>query len=62
MFKYGLVLFPTKFELGKTKIECIGLVIVVGKIQLQPHVLAKLYTFPDVIKNKTQLQRFLGLS
>jgi hypothetical protein len=47
-------------EIGKNKIEFLGLVIYEGKVELQTRVLQALAEFPDRILDKTQLHRFLG--
>lgn len=40
--------------------EFLGIIIVEGIIQLQEHVLQKLVASPNTIRDKKQLQRFLG--
>lgn len=59
-FRHNLALSEKKMEIGKTKIEFIGLVIYEGKKELQTRVLQALTEFPDIILEKTQLHRFLG--
>jgi hypothetical protein len=60
VFRHDLALSENKMEIGKTKIEFLGLVIYEGKVELQTRVLQALAEFPDRILEKTQLQRFLG--
>jgi hypothetical protein len=47
-------------EIGKTYIEFLGFHINKGQILLQEHILKSFDQFPDIISDKTQLQRFLG--
>jgi hypothetical protein len=49
-----------KMIIGVPKINFIGLQISFGKIILQPHILEYIHSFLDEIKDKTQLQRFIG--
>jgi hypothetical protein len=60
VFRHDLTLSKKKMEIGKTKIEFLGLVIYEAKVELQTHVLQALAEFPDRILDKTQLHRFLG--
>ena len=56
----GIVLSKKKMELCKTNIKFLGHEIENGQIALQKHALEFADKFPDVILDKTQLQRFLG--
>ena len=60
VFRHILALSKKKMEIGKTKIEFLGIFIYEGKVELQTHVLQALAEFPDRILDKTQLHRFLG--
>jgi len=59
-YKHGLDLSDKKLEIGKTKMEFLGLVIFQGSVELQTYVLQALEKFTDKIVDRTQLQRFLG--
>ena len=61
VYQHGLALPKPKMEIGKTEIKFLGLKIRKGKVVLQDHILGVFKKFPDVITNKTQLQRFLGI-
>ena len=56
----GLVLSKKKIELFQTSINFLGHTIQNGQISLQKHAMEFADKFPDVIIDKTQLQRFLG--
>lgn len=56
----GLVLSKKKMELFQTSIKFLGHQITNGQISLQKHAIEFADKFPDVLKDKTQLQRFLG--
>ena len=58
--KNGLVLSKRKIEVFQTSIKFIGHQISNGQISLQQHAIDFADKFPDVLKDKTQLQRFLG--
>lgn len=58
--KNGLVLSKKKMELFQTSIKFLGHQISNGKISLQQHAIEFADKFPDVLRDKTQLQRFLG--
>ena len=58
--EHGIILSEKKAEIGKTKIEFLGLIIDQGNIELQPHIALKIREFPDQLEDKKQLQRFLG--
>ena len=62
VFKHGFVFSDSdeKFQIGKVKIDYLGLHIEQGHVNLQPHVLTHLLKFPDVILDIKTLQRFLG--
>lgn len=55
----GINISTKKIEMFKQQIDFLGLTINEGKIALQPHVLTKIADFPNVIKDKVQLQRLL---
>jgi len=58
--KNGLVLSKKKIEVFQTSIKFLGHKICNGQISLQQHAIEFADKFPDVIRDKTQLQRFLG--
>jgi hypothetical protein len=60
IYKHGIALSKKKMEFAKTKIEYLSLILFLGKIEMQEHVLKALSQFPDKILAKKQLQRFLG--
>ena len=41
--------------------DFLGIHILNGQIQMQPHVLTKLSEFPDVLPDTKSIQRFLGV-
>ncbi|AFO54491.1 reverse transcriptase [Rose yellow vein virus] len=59
--KNGIVISKKKMELGLTKINFLGCEIENGRIILQNHVLENLSKFPSEIKDKKELQSFLGI-
>jgi len=62
VYNHGLVLsdIEENFQIGKVKIDYLGLHIEKGHVELQPHVLTHLLKFPDIITDVKTLQRFLG--
>lgn len=58
----GLVLSPSekKMQIAVDEVNFLGVVIKNGHISLQQHILTDIKHFPDIITDKTQLQRFLG--
>lgn len=56
----GVILSEKKATLVQTKIKFLRLEIEEGKHQLQSHILTHIQEFPSEIKDKNQLQRFLG--
>lgn len=58
--KNGLVLSKKKIEVFHNSIKFLGHTICNGKISLQQHAIEFADKFPDVLKDKTQLKRFLG--
>ena len=56
----GLVISPLKIKLFQTKIRFLGYEIYQGKIKPIQRGIEFAAKFPDEIKDKTQLQRFLG--
>ena len=49
-----------KVEIGKRKIEYLGLIIENGRVQLQENIIKTILSFPDKLKDKKHLQSFLG--
>lgn len=60
-YKEGIILSAKKAKIAQTKINYLGLEIEDGTLLMQPHILTKISEFPSEIKDKTQLQRFLGI-
>ena len=56
----GLVVSAEKIKLFQTKVRFLGYYIVEGQIHPIDRAIQFADKFPDVITNKTQLQRFLG--
>jgi len=56
----GVVLSEKKMLLYQTEISFLGHIIRFGEIRVMTHSLEFVDKFPDVITDKTQLQRFLG--
>ena len=56
----GLVVFAKKIKLFQTKVRFLGYDISKGQIRPIDRAIQFVDKFPDVITNKTQLQRFLG--
>ncbi|KAL0325274.1 UNVERIFIED_CONTAM: Enzymatic polyprotein [Sesamum radiatum] len=59
--KEGLVLSEEKATIAVNKIEFLGIRIDEAGIELQEHIVEKICNFPDVLKDKKQLQSFLGV-
>ncbi|KAK4406427.1 putative enzymatic polyprotein [Sesamum angolense] len=59
--KEGLVLSEKKATIAVNKIEFLGILIDETGIELQEHIVEKIRNFPDVLKDKKQLQSFLGV-
>ncbi|XP_031273555.1 uncharacterized protein K02A2.6-like [Pistacia vera] len=59
---YGIMLSEKKMQLGQTKIDFLGMVIVDGKYDLQPHIANELRKFPDVLTTKKEIQQFLVIA
>ena len=59
--RHGIVLSEKKMLLFQDSIYFLGIHIVNGKIQMQPHVLTKLAEFPDQLTDTKMIQRFLGI-
>ncbi|KAL2246297.1 UNVERIFIED_CONTAM: movement protein, partial [Sesamum indicum] len=57
----GLVLSEKKATITVNKIEFLGILIDETGIELQDHIVEKIRNFPDVLKDKKQLQSFLGV-
>ncbi|KAL0287560.1 UNVERIFIED_CONTAM: Enzymatic polyprotein [Sesamum calycinum] len=60
-FLEGLVLSEKKATIAVNKIEFLGILIDEAGIELQEHIVEKIRNFPDVLKDKKQLQSFLGV-
>jgi len=60
-FEHEVVLSKKKVVIAKNKINYLGLEIEKGKIIMQKHALEKHQNFPTKLKDKMELQRFLGL-
>ncbi|KAL2237279.1 UNVERIFIED_CONTAM: putative enzymatic polyprotein [Sesamum indicum] len=60
-YKEGLVLSEKKATIAVNKIEFLGILIDEAGIELQDHIVEKIRNFPDVLKDKKQLQSFLGV-
>ncbi|ADR03142.2 replicase [Sweet potato collusive virus] len=61
IIKHGIVLSKKKAEIGKQKIEFLGVKIEQGGIELQPHIIDKILEKHIKIKSKKELQSILGL-
>ncbi|KAK4398780.1 Enzymatic polyprotein [Sesamum angolense] len=57
----GLVLSEKKATIAVNKIEFLGILIDEAGIELQEHIVEKIRNFPNVLKDKKQLQSFLGV-
>ncbi|KAL0423544.1 UNVERIFIED_CONTAM: Enzymatic polyprotein [Sesamum radiatum] len=57
----GLVLSEKKATIAVNKIEFLGILIDETGIELQEHIVEKIRNFPDIPKDKKQLQSFLGV-
>ncbi|KAK4382539.1 putative enzymatic polyprotein [Sesamum angolense] len=60
-YKEGLVLSERKATIAVNKIEFLGILIDEAGIELQEHIVEKIRNFPDILKDKKQLQSFLGV-
>ena len=58
--KEGLVLSEKKATLAVNKIEFLGILIDEAGIELHDHIVEKIRNFSDVLKDKKQLQSFVG--
>ena len=56
-----IVLSENKMVLFQDSIDFLGINVVNGQIQMQPHVLTKLSQFPDELKDTKTIQRFLDV-
>jgi len=57
----GIVISKKKSQLAKKEIEYLGLIFKEnGTLDLSPHVQEKIQAFPDELKDRKQIQRFLG--
>ena len=57
---HGIILGQKKCIYTEPEIEFLGLKIKAGQIVLQEHILEKVEKFPDEIKDRKQLERFLS--
>ncbi|KAL0440059.1 UNVERIFIED_CONTAM: Enzymatic polyprotein [Sesamum latifolium] len=57
----GLVLSEKKATIAVNKINFLGILIDETGIELQDHIVKKIHNSPDVLKDKKQLQSFLGV-
>ncbi|KAK4397826.1 putative enzymatic polyprotein [Sesamum angolense] len=60
-YKEGLVLSEKKATIAVNKIEFLRILIDEAGIELQEHIVEKIHNFPDILKDKKQLQSFLGV-
>ncbi|KAL2249825.1 UNVERIFIED_CONTAM: putative enzymatic polyprotein, partial [Sesamum indicum] len=60
-YREGLVLSEKKATIAVNKIEFLGILIDEIGIELQDHIGEKICNFPNVLKDKKQLQSFLGV-
>ncbi|KAK4390349.1 Enzymatic polyprotein [Sesamum angolense] len=60
-YREGLVLSEKKATIAVNKIEFLGILIDEAGIELQEHIVEKIRNFPDILKDKKQLQSFLGV-
>ncbi|KAL0442004.1 UNVERIFIED_CONTAM: Enzymatic polyprotein [Sesamum radiatum] len=60
-YKEGLVLSEKKATIAVNKIEFLGILIDETGIELQEHIVEKIRNFPNTLKDKKQLQSFLGV-
>lgn len=58
---HGIVISENKMVLFQDSIDFLGINVVNGQIQMQPHVLTKLSQFPDELKDTKTIQRFFGV-
>lgn len=56
----GIMISEKKMELEIERINFLGVIINKGAIELQNHILEKIDLFPSHLKDKLQVQRFLG--
>ena len=57
----GIILSKKKAQLFRSKINFLGLEINEGTHYPQAHILEHIHAFPDIIEDKKQMQRFLGV-
>ncbi|KAK4407713.1 putative enzymatic polyprotein [Sesamum angolense] len=60
-YKEGLVLSEKKATTAVNKIKFLGILIDEAGIELQEHIVEKIRNFPDILKDKKQLQSLLGV-
>ena len=59
--KHGIVISERKMQLFQTEIDFVGMHINKGKLSLAEHITKKILEFSDQLKDRKQLQSFLGL-
>ena len=59
--EHGIILGEKKVFLVQDEVDFLGINIKDGVVKLQPHVLEKIWKFPDKILDAKSLQRFLGV-
>jgi hypothetical protein len=58
---HGIVLSEKNIDLFKTSIEFLRIIVKYGKIQMQQHIVQKIFGFSDELHNTQQTQKFLGI-
>ena len=58
--EHGIVLSKKKFDIKKKKIEFRGMIINSEGIKLQSHIAEKLNNFPDELRTKEMIHKFVG--
>ena len=56
LHKYGIMISPTKCQVGHSQIDFFGMKIDNKQFTLQPHIASQLTRFPDENLSNTQLQ------
>ena len=58
--EHGIILSEKKVEIKKKEIEFLGMIIDSKGIRLQSHIAEKIKEFPDELRTKEMIQKFLG--
>ena len=58
--EHGIILSEKKVEIKKKEIEFLGMIIDSKGIKLQSHIAEKIKDFPDELRTKEMIQKFLG--